>query len=367
MRTLFVIMRAAAYITMFSVLLFRGLELYWFQWITSLLVVSWNSWDQWKKPNEPFFWMRAGVWLETALIVIWSISIGDIIVLFLLISPIMRTCIHLSIYDEILLFSTQIAVVLLLKFYLPTDWNAFIILAAVLIGVGLYGVVIGMLIKQRDQAKRYIILSAFEREQLSKDQERIHIAGQLHDIMGQYWTSIVRALDVALVANEELSKEYIAKARNAALEGLQDMRSNVHDWQDGRQTPQQWMRYLQKSIERFQEVTGLEVDLEVGDIMWNQLTDPTATAEIISRSVIEAMTNAVRHGNARRMNISIHSKEKTIQMIVHDDGIGMEQVELPHGIGLSTMKQRIERLQGLWELSSKKGHGTQIKLTIPIA
>jgi signal transduction histidine kinase len=365
--TVFILLRTISYIAILALIGFRGLELSSIQWIISIIVVSWNSWDQWKKPNEPIFWMRVGLWTETILIVIWSITIGDGMILFLFISPILRASIHLNMRDELLVFSSHMITTVLLYFFWLKDWNHFYILLVTLTGVGLYGMVLGMLIKERKQSERYITLTAFEREQTSKDQERTRIAGQLHDVMGQYWTSIVRALDVAIASDGAQSKEFIAKARNAALEGLQEMRSNVHDWQDGRQTPHQWMNYLLKSIDRFREVTGIEVSMDIEDIAWNQFEDPTTIAEFFSRSGIEAMTNAVRHGDAKSIKLSIRSQEAEVEMIVCDDGSGIYKMEYQRGIGLSTIKQRIELMNGQWEITSGKGHGTQIKLTLPIA
>lgn len=365
MRTLFIILRSAFYLAMLLILISTGRQDSVARWLVSIVVVAWNSWDQLKKPNESVFHMRLGVLLETALIVLWSVMLNEGAILFLLLSPLMRTSIHLSIKEGIALIivDTMTIAVLDLKVFnqnLPLQ-----LLIGSLIGIGLYSLVLGLLLKQREQARRHVTVTSFEREQYSLDQERMRIAGQLHDVMGQHWASIVRALDVALVTEGEQSMSFVNRARETALQGLQEMRSAVHNWQDGRQTPHQWIDTLSDSVARFRDITAIHVVLEVQNIEWNRFDNAMSIAELLVRSSLEAMTNAVRHGEANIIRVQILNKEQFVKLIVKDDGKGVDPQSEPLGSGISSMKQRISLCKGQLKLRSAPGEGTTLEITLP--
>jgi signal transduction histidine kinase len=365
MRTLFIILRSTAYVAMLLFLFSYGREISWLDWFVSLVVVAWNSWDQLKKPNDSVFRMRLGAMIETMLILLWAVIIKDGTILFMLLSPLMRAGIHLNIKDDVLLLAVHMVVIVFLQFTVFEQRLPLLILFGSLIIIGLYSLILGLMLKQREQARRHVAITAFEREQYSKDQERIRIAGQLHDVMGQHWASIVRALDVALATQGEQSKSFVTKARETALQGLQEMRVTVHDWQDGRQTPHQWIDDLKHSAVRFREVTGIKVLLEIEPIDWNRMEHAVSTAELLVRSGMEAMTNAVRHGEASQIFLSIRQKENSIDMTVEDDGAGIDPDSGTEGSGIASIKKRVALLHGQWELDSKKGQGTKITINFP--
>jgi signal transduction histidine kinase len=365
MRTLFIVLRSIGYLTMLLYLIASGKEHIWIHWIISLIVVSWNSWDHWKKPSENVFHMRLGVVLETLLIMVWAMAVNDWVILFMFASPLLRGSIHLNIVDNIVLLFMHILSLSILNITIFEKQISIYSLLGFLIGIGLYSTVLGLLLKQREHARVQLAINAFEREESSKDQERIRIAEQLHDVMGQHWVSIVRALDVALVTQGDQSRSFIKKARETALEGLQEMRSAVHNWQDGRQTPHQWMDDLQRSAVRFREVTGINVLLEIEQLTWSRFENANVVSELLARSGIEAITNAVRHGEASQISMTVSAANNAAVMIVKDNGRGLKPDLHADGSGINTLKKRLIMLNGNLNLSSTKGEGTVMQIIIP--
>ena len=87
--------------------------------------------------------------------------------------------------------------------------------------------------------------------------------------------------------------------------------------------------------------------------------------------VQEGMNNIIKHAKAQNVVISISKLENTIQIIIKDDGKGMdnhsEDKEIkPSGFGLQKMKERIKVLNGNLIIDSTPLKGTTIKITIPI-
>ncbi len=124
-------------------------------------------------------------------------------------------------------------------------------------------------------------------------------------------------------------------------------------------------------------VRGLLVDLEVDEGL---VTDFVVTGEVTSgspesevglfRIVQEAVRNAVRHAEAARLVVSIHYEAGTARVTVVDDGVGfdLDRVGLIGGshLGILSMRERANLLDGHCEVTSMIGSGTTVDATVPL-
>jgi signal transduction histidine kinase len=83
------------------------------------------------------------------------------------------------------------------------------------------------------------------------------------------------------------------------------------------------------------------------------------------RVVQEALTNATQHGDAKRVKIHLHALNGGAELTVRDDGTGFDPADPADGFGLRGMMERIELVQGRFEVSSEPGAGTTIRATVP--
>jgi signal transduction histidine kinase len=82
--------------------------------------------------------------------------------------------------------------------------------------------------------------------------------------------------------------------------------------------------------------------------------------------VQEAMANVVKHARARHVTLSLKETEHQYVLTIADDGIGFYKGQVQtHSYGLSTMRERANKLGGEIEILSKAGEGTRIKVQIP--
>jgi GAF domain-containing protein len=81
-------------------------------------------------------------------------------------------------------------------------------------------------------------------------------------------------------------------------------------------------------------------------------------------AVSEALTNASRHANARRVWVSLHVEDDALHLAIRDDGIG--GADASRGSGLTGLKDRIEALGGRIDIDSPPRGGTRIDVEIPI-
>jgi signal transduction histidine kinase len=83
------------------------------------------------------------------------------------------------------------------------------------------------------------------------------------------------------------------------------------------------------------------------------------------RIVQELCTNVVRHAEARHLLIQLSRFNGTASLVVEDDGKGFDVALQPHGMGMDSVRTRVEYLQGLMEIWTKPGEGTSITINVP--
>ncbi len=97
---------------------------------------------------------------------------------------------------------------------------------------------------------------------------------------------------------------------------------------------------------------------------------PLDLGAILFRIAQEAVTNAGKHADAQRLEVSVTTLDGGIRLLVRDDGMGFDPddaAHLAHGhIGLPTMKERAELAGGWCRLDSRPGLGTTVEAWVPI-
>ena len=85
----------------------------------------------------------------------------------------------------------------------------------------------------------------------------------------------------------------------------------------------------------------------------------------VYRCVQESLTNAVRHAQAKHINIELAEAAAGLDLIVRDDGRGMA-AGAPAGFGLRGMQERVEGLGGRHHVESASSHGTSVNISLPL-
>ncbi len=96
---------------------------------------------------------------------------------------------------------------------------------------------------------------------------------------------------------------------------------------------------------------------------------PRHTPELetaIYRIVQEALTNATKHGGARRAIVEIHERGDTVHVEVRDDGTGFDPAADTSGFGVLGMRERVELLDGTLQIDSSPGAGATVRASFPV-
>ena len=203
---------------------------------------------------------------------------------------------------------------------------------------------------------------AKEIETLSVREERERLAKELHDTLGHSFISFIIGLDAVMAivkSHPDLAVSKLEYIRDAASDQLDEVRSIVH--QMGDHDNVSLSESVLEIIKKFSSQTNTEVNFQLNGIEYHTLQNSRNT---LMRILQEALTNAKKHGNASRIDVTLEYHLQEISLVVKDYGVGNDG-ELK-GFGLATMKERIDMTGGEFTISSSSKNGTVVKCTIPV-
>jgi signal transduction histidine kinase len=198
----------------------------------------------------------------------------------------------------------------------------------------------------------------------AQEHERARLARELHDETGQALTSIL----LGLKALEDAVDTDDARARASMLRGLvvstlQEVRRLAVELRPAALDDFGLVAALDRLADTIREKTGVEVEVEahLGDTRLEPFLETT-----LYRIVQEALTNVVKHADARRVSISVVRKDGSISAVVEDDGRGFDvEGARDDALGLLGMRERVGLVGGRISIESTPGVGTTLAVEFP--
>jgi signal transduction histidine kinase len=86
----------------------------------------------------------------------------------------------------------------------------------------------------------------------------------------------------------------------------------------------------------------------------------------VYRVVQEAMTNCVRHAQAKTIDIGVVADGDQLRVSVNDDGVGLDPAQRRKGLGLRGIDERVKELHGTMRISCEAGRGTRLVVHLPL-
>jgi signal transduction histidine kinase len=206
---------------------------------------------------------------------------------------------------------------------------------------------------------------ALRRVVAAQELERRRLARELHDETGQALTSILLGLKAVEEAPaEDERRRASTELRELVVTTLQDVRRLAVELRPKALDDFGLVPALERLGETFSEQTGIRVQLEAQ--LGERLSPEIETA--LYRIVQEALTNVVKHARARSVSILLVRKHASVSAVIEDDGLGFEPAEAREdGLGLVGMRERLELIDGRFEVESSPGAGTTIVAEVPLA
>ena len=199
-----------------------------------------------------------------------------------------------------------------------------------------------------------------------REDEKSHIARELHDELGQVLTALnmdlkwlggkLRKTSSALSSKTDQMAELVKQTIQTVKKIQGELRPTLLD-NLGLIAAMEWQ------AKEFQERTNIDVSfLHPGEI---EAGEERATA--LFRIFQEAQTNVAKHAKATRMEIDLSETGDELLLTVADNGRGLrpEDYNKPDSFGLLGIKERVLTLQGQFSIDSKEGGGTRLDIKIP--
>ena len=195
--------------------------------------------------------------------------------------------------------------------------------------------------------------------------ERKRLARELHDETGQALTSILLGLkNIEGAASEEEMRRSVPELRELVVSTLHDVRRLAVELRPKALDDFGLVPALERLAETFAEQTNVTVDVQaaLGD---SRLPEEAETA--LYRIVQEALTNVIKHANARTVSVVLTRKGESVAVVIEDDGRGFDPEATPDkGLGLLGMRERIALVGGRLSIESRPEHGTTVAVEVPL-
>ena len=205
-----------------------------------------------------------------------------------------------------------------------------------------------------------------ERLMKAQEQERIRIAGELHDGVMQEMLAVTMMLGTAKrrIPDGSDARATIDKIQEKMIRVGTDLRRVSHDLHPPALQKSGLPIALQAYCDEFETSSGIPVTCEVDDDV-RELSRGAALA--LFRIAQEALGNAAKHAAAGQITVRLTRSGDVVSLEVSDDGKGFDRAWLGNsgGLGLITMRERAGQLNGTFEVESAPGRGTTIRVMIP--
>jgi two-component system NarL family sensor kinase len=215
-------------------------------------------------------------------------------------------------------------------------------------------------IKQQDIATKGIIEA--------EERERKRIAGELHDGVGQLFTTVKMNMEILVerFLVKQPDADILAERTMAIVdESCVEVRSIAHQMMPNALIKSGLVSALRDFINKIPS-EKLKISLETKGI-GNGLESTVET--VLYRVIQESVNNVIKHAQATELDILLLCDDKEITISIEDNGIGFNTNDKSKftGIGLKNMISRIELLKGSVDISSSPGKGTLVAIFIPVS
>ena len=207
---------------------------------------------------------------------------------------------------------------------------------------------------------------ALRRAVRAQEAERKRLARELHDETGQALTSIL--LGLAAVESSKSAEEAHAAAgelRSLVVETLQSVRRLAVELRPSALDDFGLEPALRRLGATVREGGTLDVQVET---RLGAVRLPADVETALYRIVQEALTNAVKHAGANHVSVVVTRKSTSVHVMIEDDGSGFDlRAASTPGLGLLGMRERVELLDGTFEIDTAPGAGTTLIVELPLA
>ncbi len=212
--------------------------------------------------------------------------------------------------------------------------------------------------KANEQMQEYAAMS----EKMAETRERNRLAREIHDTLGHTLTGISAGLDACVATIDvapDITKQQLQTISEVTRHGISEIRRSVSELRPDALERLRLDHAITKMVNDMSRLSGAKVyfNCEIKNLRFDEDEE-----NAIYRVIQESITNAIRHGKASRIWITMTKEESDILLQIRDDGIGCK--DMKSGFGTKHIKERIQMLGGT--VAFDGSNGFLVNARIPI-
>jgi signal transduction histidine kinase len=201
--------------------------------------------------------------------------------------------------------------------------------------------------------------------ELAVVEERSRLARDLHDSAKQKAFAALAQLGAAggtVKRNPALAKGHLAEAENLVYEVIQELTFLIQELYPRALKENGLVTALREYVFDLENRSDLQIDLKFERERQLSLNIEQALYRIAQ----EALANVVRHSRASAVKMTVLYQTDALEMVVADNGQGFNLEQRCTGMGLRSMRERAEMIDGTLRIESAEGQGTRILVSVPL-
>jgi NarL family two-component system sensor histidine kinase LiaS len=217
---------------------------------------------------------------------------------------------------------------------------------------------LGQLTRQMNQMATQLHTLLEERQEVAVLEERNRLARDLHDSAKQRALAAAAQLGAVgmwLDQNPGEAKAHLDEARKLVDEVRHELHDLIYQLRPAELEDKSLVTALREYVADWARRNDIAVDVQIKDTG----VIPLRVAHALFRVAQEALSNIARHSHAGNVVITLSHEPNVVNLIISDDGQGFD-IESPKGLGLHSMRERIEAFGGNLVVESDVGHGTKV-------
>lgn len=205
----------------------------------------------------------------------------------------------------------------------------------------------------------------------AQEAERKRIARDIHDGPAQGLANLTMKAQLCkrlMDKNPDKLKDELNQLEDTTQESLKSIRNLISNLRPLTLDELGLLLTLREHIERMQESADFKISLKVP----KEESLPPQIENSLFYIIQEALNNIKKHARAKNVEVCLETLDDKLIVTIEDDGKGFNQKEVEKNyarqgsLGLISMKERAELIEGSFEISSGPGKGTKIKVTVPL-
>jgi len=196
----------------------------------------------------------------------------------------------------------------------------------------------------------------------AQEEERKRVARDLHDEVNQALTAILLRLEALTQIAPPRLRDELAETKGLANQAMEELLQLARQLRPTALDDHGFVSAIEEQLRRFKAQHGIDTDLRIDGSLDDLGNDQQL---VLYRVTQEALNNIARHSGAGAVAVALTRQNGSVSLEVADDGRGFDPHSEDRGLGLDGMAERARLVNGEFDIQSRPGSGTTLRLSVP--